>query len=146
MCQRHCNVTASSYSFIQNLLSSKMNKGNENTDHICIITLIKIINNIAVNIRPQISLCISLSLAFNLWHLTLLIQSILLILDNIPEKTGPHNRMFHKADGYATHNHQPDESKIYTRHYGEHHQANTSERYQQYHAIGGVVQKQGASP
>lgn len=105
MCQRHCNVTVSSYSFIQNLLSSKMNKGNENTDHICIITLIKIINNIAVNIRPQISLCISLSLAFNLWHLTLLIQSILLILDNIPEKTGPHNRMSHKADGYATHNH-----------------------------------------
>lgn len=109
MCQRHCNVTASSYSFVQNLVSSKMNKGNENTDHFCIITLIKIILKLCFQlrktIRPQISLCISLSLAFNLWHLTLLIQSILLILDNIPEKTGPHNRMSHKADGYATHNH-----------------------------------------
>lgn len=86
-----------------------MNKGNENTDHFCIITLIKIILKLCFQlrktIRPQISLCISLSLAFNLWHLTLLIQSILLILDNIPEKTGPHNRMSHKADGYATHNH-----------------------------------------
>lgn len=99
MCQGHCNVAVSSYSFVQNLLSSKMNKGNENTDHFCNITLIKIINLLII------SLCISLSLAFNLWHLTLLIQSILLILDNIPEKTGPHNGMFHKADGYATHNH-----------------------------------------